>query len=1253
MESDIAVMKQEEVATIANKSPQMQTSNLQESSAVIMEVSDHQSEEVGIASDFLLNPVDFKENALFDQPRVLSWGRNDLGCLMYRNDEDIRDGIYSFSHTNRTIVSVASNVYHTAAVTSTGELYTCGQNDQGQVDADSPEEQFERPHVVDNIGNHKVISVACGLNHTVCVTAAGCAISYGSNESGQLGHSASKHTKVPPKVVNFTIAASRRAAMIITKVACGDLFSLFLLTSGEVFGCGSATFLGNPYRPNQLIVSQAERVETLVSSNIIDIAAGSAHALALSSSGELYGWGTNTHYQLGHETALPVVPALSQSDLKLEQTPVRIEVPKDIGSIVGISAGFSHSIFWTTKGWLFGAGANKYGQLGLFAPRVEKFEQINLPHFCIMATCGYNHTLALCFTSTTPTPLPADPLPSLHGNKLVRMYSLKTLETAEGSSVIYGFGYNQYGQVSPSTTMNIARSPQEVRELGQVWQINRTLYISAGGDQSFVIGIPEVTSKRQDSLAGGMLRKQFSSVASKATLPMDAAALLKLINKGLEDTSDPRMQSIVLTTVCEIFSSASLIAGSFRIDQQMGKGGAGVENYSINRTAPATTKDIRYDVEGVEACFVAYMSLGVHAVARLLAAMQQTVADLERAVAASPDLTLSDSSVKVFCIMWQSPIMANPSISSDLFIRLLKIASCQAVLMQDVVYNYFPAHIFASRLLKPVLEHLDNALGMAQAAESSTTLGPLILMCEVARWLWEINCRTHYVSPEMFNSKGLSSLPDALLVRDYLSWRAKMAPKQVELDNSANNGGKNKQDNGDVTPASPGCTSTTASAASPIGSGEGNSASVSRSAQNTSSAPPSGGSNDPKLVQKFFFFSCYPYLLSAEAKRRIVLGESRLYQQAAQNEAFTQGILMGGGVIFPWFIIPVERSHLLQQALMHIAHASPLDLKKPLKVVFIHEEGVDEGGVRKEFFQLLTNQLFDLAYGMFSVCDMGRSLWINRTNVWSNDEYNLVGSMLALALYNGVMLDIHLPQVLYKKLLQLPVGLEDLQSLDSQLYAGLKQLLEHEPAEEVEHVYCRNFVADYEEFGEKKTHELIPDGNNVAVTGANRQQFVEQIVQWLLVDSVQEQFAALYKGFTKVISPTQLYLLTPQELELLMVGTPYLDFKELQQHTEYVGESDWNATHPTITWFWEVLIDEFSLEEKQKFLLFVTGCIKAPIEGLRKLGLKIQRMGPDSEQLPTAHTCFNVLLLPAYSSKGKVRDRLSKAIHECEGFGLK
>lgn len=378
-----------------------------------------------------------------------------------------------------------------------------------------------------------------------------------------------------------------------------------------------------------------------------------------------------------------------------------------------------------------------------------------------------------------------------------------------------------------------------------------------------------------------------------------------------------------------------------------------------------------------------------------------------------------------------------------------------------------------------------------------------------------------------------------------------------------------------------------------------------------------------------------------------------LIQQSAQNQSITHGILSGASVIFPWFILPIEREHLLQQTLLHIANASPLDLKKPLKVVFLGEEGIDEGGVRKEFFQLLTGQLFNLEFGMFVPVAEGRSIWLNKENSWSKDEYQLVGSLLGLALFNGVLLDVHLPKVLYKKLLQLPVNIEDISSLDGPLYKGLQQLLTYSPPEAVEDVFCRTFNVEWDEFGAKQSYDLIPNGSSIAVTGDNRQLYVEKMAQWMLKDSVQEQFQALYEGFTRVVHPNQLLLLTPEELELLMVGTPHLDFKELQSSTEYIGEDTWNRDHPTIQWFWEVIHQDLSLEEKQKFLLFVTGSHKAPIGGLKYIGLKIQRMGPDSNSLPTAHTCFNILLLPEYSSREKVAERLKKAIHECEGFGLK
>ena len=88
-----------------------------------------------------------------------------------------------------------------------------------------------------------------------------------------------------------------------------------------------------------------------------------------------------------------------------------------------------------------------------------------------------------------------------------------------------------------------------------------------------------------------------------------------------------------------------------------------------------------------------------------------------------------------------------------------------------------------------------------------------------------------------------------------------------------------------------------------------------------------------------------------------------------------------------------------------------------------------------------------------------------------------------------------------------------------------------------------------------------------------------------------------------------------------------------------------------VQWFWEVAL-EMDEPHKKQLMMFATGCHRAPILGLRYLQLYIGRAGEDSDRLPSAHTCFNHLLLPDYSSKQKLQDKLYKAISNSEGFGL-
>jgi len=105
------------------------------------------------------------------------------------------------------------------------------------------------------------------------------------------------------------------------------------------------------------------------------------------------------------------------------------------------------------------------------------------------------------------------------------------------------------------------------------------------------------------------------------------------------------------------------------------------------------------------------------------------------------------------------------------------------------------------------------------------------------------------------------------------------------------------------------------------------------------------------------------------------------------------------------------------------------EFKKELKVKFENEEGIDEGGVKKEFFQLIFEQLLDPQFGMFVENPETRRYWINHVSL-DLDEFKLIGILIGLAIYNGVILDVAFPIGLYKKLMGSRLSFADLESVN-------------------------------------------------------------------------------------------------------------------------------------------------------------------------------------------------------------------------------
>lgn len=350
-------------------------------------------------------------------------------------------------------------------------------------------------------------------------------------------------------------------------------------------------------------------------------------------------------------------------------------------------------------------------------------------------------------------------------------------------------------------------------------------------------------------------------------------------------------------------------------------------------------------------------------------------------------------------------------------------------------------------------------------------------------------------------------------------------------------------------------------------------------------------------------------------------------------------------------MLRVRRSEIVHDALRKLTSTvAEGELGKQLKVVFDEEEAVDEGGVTKEFFQLLIEQLFNPNYGMFTYNENTHVFWFDRRSLESNLQFELIGVVLGLAIYNGVILDVHFPLAVYKKLLGFPVGLRDLEEFEPELANSLRKLLLM-PPDEVESASL-TFSIDISSFGTIETIALTPDYSpEEPVTVENRVAYVTAYLDWVLNRSIDQQFQAFHRGFMKCCGNVIRKLaFEPEELLLVICGSAEFDFESLEKVTKY--RDGYTETDKTVRDFWEV-VHGLSDDDKKRLLFFVTGSDRVPVKGLASIQFYVGRAGADTEKIPTAHTCFNYLLLPDYRDKEKLRKYLMIALRHHTGFGLR
>uniref|UniRef100_A0A8C7IJ55 E3 ubiquitin-protein ligase n=1 Tax=Oncorhynchus kisutch TaxID=8019 RepID=A0A8C7IJ55_ONCKI len=352
--------------------------------------------------------------------------------------------------------------------------------------------------------------------------------------------------------------------------------------------------------------------------------------------------------------------------------------------------------------------------------------------------------------------------------------------------------------------------------------------------------------------------------------------------------------------------------------------------------------------------------------------------------------------------------------------------------------------------------------------------------------------------------------------------------------------------------------------------------------------------------------------------------------------------------------ITVTRKTLFEDSFQQIMSFNAQDLRRRLWIIFPGEEGLDYGGVAREWFFLLSHEVLNPMYCLFEYAGKDNyCLQINPASYINPDHlkyFKFIGRFIAMALFHGKFIDTGFSLPFYKRMLNKPWALKDLESIDTEFYNSLIWIKENDIEECGLEMY---FSVDKEILGEITTHELKPDGGEVLVTEENKGEYIRLVAEWRLSRGVEEQTQAFFEGFNEVLPQQYLQYFDAKELEVMLCGMQEIDLTDWQRNTIY---RHYARSSKQVLWFWQ-LIKEMDNEKRMRLLQFVTGTCRLPVGGFSDLlgsngpqKFCIEKVGKEN-WLPRSHTCFNRLDLPPYKSYEQLKEKLMFAIEETEGFG--
>ncbi|XP_014383930.1 PREDICTED: NEDD4-like E3 ubiquitin-protein ligase WWP1 isoform X2 [Myotis brandtii] len=352
--------------------------------------------------------------------------------------------------------------------------------------------------------------------------------------------------------------------------------------------------------------------------------------------------------------------------------------------------------------------------------------------------------------------------------------------------------------------------------------------------------------------------------------------------------------------------------------------------------------------------------------------------------------------------------------------------------------------------------------------------------------------------------------------------------------------------------------------------------------------------------------------------------------------------------------INVSRQTLFEDSFQQIMALKPYDLRRRLYVIFRGEEGLDYGGLAREWFFLLSHEVLNPMYCLFEYAGKNNyCLQINPASTINPDHLSyfcFIGRFIAMALFHGKFIDTGFSLPFYKRMLSKKLTIKDLESIDPEFYNSLIWIRDNNIEECGLEMY---FSVDMEILGKVTSHDLKLGGASILVTEDNKDEYIGLMTEWRFSRGVQEQTQAFLDGFNEVVPLQWLQYFDEKELEVMLCGMQEVDLSDWQRNTVY---RHYTRNSKQIVWFWQ-FVKETDNEVRMRLLQFVTGTCRLPLGGFAELmgsngpqKFCIEKVGKDT-WLPRSHTCFNRLDLPPYKSYEQLKEKLLFAIEETEGFG--